>query len=135
METKNPYSDLVSIMQFQGARYNPPYIRIGQVTNPLPHLLIKLDDLQLDQDNLLISEYLLDHLRTASMLVTEGSGQTSEVAVGDHGLHSHTISQVGFVEGDLSIKSCLQKGDLVALLPLANQQTYIVLSKVVNFNE
>ncbi|UWG96394.1 DUF2577 domain-containing protein [Dehalobacter sp. DCM] len=132
MDTKNPYSDLVKIMQTQGKKYNPPYIRIGQVTNPLPKIRIKLEDLQLDQDNLVMADALLDHGLRASMAVTTGSGETCGAAVGEHGSHYHSINEVGFAEGELCIKSCLKKGDRVALLPLENQQRYIVLCKVVS---
>jgi hypothetical protein len=114
MEPKNPYSELVMLMQVQGSKYNPPYTRVGQVTNPPPNLRIKMGDLQLDQDSLLISDILLDHDRQATLNATEGYGETTE--------------------GELQIESCLQKGSLVALLPLEKEQTYIVLSKVVSPN-
>ncbi|RJE48695.1 MULTISPECIES: DUF2577 family protein [unclassified Dehalobacter] len=114
MEPKNPYSELVMLIQDQGSKYNPPYICIGQVTNPPPKLRIKMGDLQLDSENLLMSDVLLDHDRQAILTTTEGYGETTE--------------------GVLQIESCLQKGALVALLPLEREQTYIVLSKVVSPN-
>lgn len=134
METKNPYSDLVAMMQSQGTRYNPPYIRIGQVVHPLPAILVKLDDLQLDAEDLLLSETLLDHTRKAALKESAAGGRTGSVPVGDHGSHFHSIDQIGFTEGELSFRNCLQKGDLVGLLPLDHQQKYIVLCKVVNPN-
>ncbi|KUO58970.1 MAG: hypothetical protein APF84_05815 [Gracilibacter sp. BRH_c7a] len=134
MNTQNPYSDLIAIMQSQGTKYNPPHLKIGKVTNPLPQLLIIVDELQLDRDNLLMSEHLLDHTRTAGMAATAGCGETAPAEVGEHGVHSHNIAQVGFAEGEINFRECLRQGDLVALLPLEKQQTYIVLCKVVSLN-
>ncbi len=48
MDQKNPYSDLVKIMQNQGARYNPPSVALGKVISPCPDLIILIGDLQVD---------------------------------------------------------------------------------------
>lgn len=59
---ENPYSKIIEIIKKQGATSNPPSIQIGKVIEPPPKLIIKIDDQQIDNDNILIADYLLkDH--------------------------------------------------------------------------
>ncbi len=132
MNPKNPYSDLVTMMQSQGTKYNPPFIMVGKVIHPLPDLLIMIGDLQVDSDNLLLAEDLVQHQRLSALAVSTATGLTGQTSVGDHGSHDHNIRQIGYSGGQLSIASCLAKDDLVAVLPLEGYQKYIVLCKVVN---
>lgn len=72
-------------MQEQGRKYNPPSVCLGEIASINP-ITIKTGDLELDNEDLLIS---------------------------------------------ITIKDNPQQGDLVALLPTENRQTYIVLCKVI----
>lgn len=132
MKQKNPYSDLVSIMQNQGAKYNPPSVTLGKVINPLPDLIILIGDLQVDKENLLLADDLQEHHRLINMPLTTAAGSTDQTSVADHGTHSHNMNQIGFDDWDIKVESCLVKNDLVAVLPLAGYQKYIVLCKVVS---
>lgn len=55
---KNPYSALINHMREQGGKNNTPYVQVGLVISPDP-LTIKLGDLQIGKDNLLVADYLL----------------------------------------------------------------------------
>lgn len=128
---KNPYSELVNHMRTQGAKYNTPYVQIGVVTTADP-LSIKLGDLQIGADNLLVADYLMpSYQRKVSMPITEGGGTMSEVVVGDHGSHTHVITELSINDGAVTFTDGLKKDDLIALIPTLDEQTYIVLSKVV----
>ncbi|KJR48395.1 hypothetical protein UF75_1193 [Desulfosporosinus sp. I2] len=76
-------------MRTQGAKFNTPYVQVGVVVSPDP-LTIKLGDLQIGKENLLVADYLL--------LDTEG----------------------------------LKAEDIVALIPTLDEQTYIVLARIVS---
>lgn len=129
----DPYSTLVRIMREQGAKYNPPTIQIGKVIAPPPNLVIKIGDLQIDKDNILIADYLLpNYQRQISIPMTSGAGTMSSEIVGDHGAHTHTIYQLEISQGEIQILDTLKTGDLVAVMPTGDRQTYIVLAKVVS---
>lgn len=49
----NPYSDMLTIMQEQGSKNNPPTIRIGTVISSAPSLIVSMGDLQIDNDNII----------------------------------------------------------------------------------
>ncbi len=134
MNEKNPYSDLVAMMQSQGAKNNPPFVMLGKVINPLPNLLIQIGDLQVDLDNLLLAEDLVEHQCLTELATATATGVTDQTAVGDHGSHNHHILQIAYTAGELNIASCLAKDDLVAVLPLEGYQNYIVLCKVVSLS-
>ncbi|MGB9813537.1 MAG: DUF2577 domain-containing protein [Thermovenabulum sp.] len=132
---KNPYSTLIKIMREQGAKYNPPSIQIGQVISPPPNIVIKIGDLQVDKDNILIADYLLPtYQRQISIPMTSGAGIMSSEIVGDHGTHTHTIYQLEISQGKIQTQDTLKSGDLVAVMPTEDRQTYIVLAKVVSLS-
>jgi len=78
-------------MRTQGAKFNTPYVQVGVVISSDP-LTIKLGDLQIGKENLLVADYLL------SGYLTDG----------------------------------LKAEDSVALIATLDQQTYIVLARVVS---
>lgn len=132
MNHKNPYSELVTMMQSQGAKSNPPAVTLGKVLSPYPNLVVLVGDLQVDKDNLLLADDLLEHQRLTGLATTAATGSTSTAAVGDHGSHAHSIGQIGYTGGKLTVASCLAKDDMVAVLPMEGYQKFIVLCKVVN---
>lgn len=134
MNHKNPYSQLVTMMQSQGAKSNTPAVALGKVLNPYPNLVILIGDLQVDQDNLLLADDLLEHQRLTGLAMTAATGSTGAAAVGDHGSHSHTILQLGYSGGKLTVASCLAKNDMVAVLPMEGYQKFIVLCRVVSLS-
>ncbi|KLU66762.1 hypothetical protein DEAC_c14300 [Desulfosporosinus acididurans] len=140
---KNPYSKLINHMREQGAKYNTPYVQIGIVVSEDP-LTVKLGDLQISKDNLLVADYLLpDYKRKYSasgnlQFSENGSlGPTDSASVGDHGSHSHTLTGINIdtdhkQSGDLTLTDGLKKDDTVALIPTLDEQTYIILARLVS---
>lgn len=78
---------------------------IGTVISISP-LKISLNSFILDKSNLFVAKHLLS------------TYQTSGASVGDHGDHTHTISDI------------LQKGDKVIVIPSCNNSLYFVIDKV-----
>lgn len=58
MKVNNPYSELLGVMRRQGGKSNPPSIQIGIILSVSP-LVIKINNLQIDKDNILIADTLL----------------------------------------------------------------------------
>ena len=141
---KNPYSSLIEHMRTQGGKNNTPYVQIGLVVSADP-LTVKLGDLQISRDNLLVADHLLpDYARkyelSGNIQFSESGdlGSTDSASVGDHGSHSHGITSLNIdtdnttQSGDLTFKDGLKANDIVALIPTLDEQTYIVLAKVVS---
>ena len=142
---KDPYSRLINHMREQGAKYNTPYVQVGVVVTADP-LTIKLGDLQIGKENLLVADYLLpDYARkyaaSGNLKFTESGtlGTTNSVSVGDHGSHSHNLVTISIdtdnaQTGDLTLTDGLKKDDVVALIPTLEDeaQTYIVLARLVS---
>ncbi|MBW9158867.1 DUF2577 domain-containing protein [Clostridium tagluense] len=128
----DPYSGLVNHMREQGAKYNPPAIQIGIVISSDP-LTIKVGDLQLDKDDILVADYLLKNYKLEiNMPLTDGTGVISSSTVGDHGDHTHTISKLGITKGIINSRIGLIKDDAVVMLATEDEQKYIVLARVVS---
>lgn len=108
---ENPYSKMVEIMKRQGASLNPPSIQIGVVISPNP-LIIKIGDLQINKDNVLIADYLLkDYTR---IYESSADGETWS-----------NYKIIKFYE-------TLSQDDKLAILPTSDKQTYIILARVVS---
>lgn len=108
MKVNNPYNATLAIMRRQGSKDNPPTIRLGTVISPPPSMVLKMGDLQIDNDNILISDFLL-------------SGYQREAEISD-------ISAAT----QITLGGALRAGDVVAVLSTADRQTYVVLCKVVH---
>lgn len=130
----NPYSGLLGIMQEQGAKFNPPSICLGEVVSPDPDLKIKTEDLILDIDDFLISDNLIGGHEREIELEEQGTIKSSTQSATCETSHSHNIDSSFNIKGTgkLKFKSGLKAGDIVALIPTANRQQYIVLCKVVS---
>lgn len=156
----NPYSTIVEIMRAQGAASNPPSIQIGVVIEPPPNLIIKVNDLQIDKDNLLIADYLLtEHKRriviSGGRIKFEQSdpptyiGKTTEVYDGGQGAspHLHHIEELKvdtaespeprvWIEAQresqdyIKTVDTLVKDDILAVMPVADRQLYIILARL-----
>lgn len=101
---EDSFSKLIKLMKEHGSAYNPPSIDIGVVISDNP-LIIKIGDLQLTKDNLLVSDSLL-------------KGYTKQFEV-DGTTKTYTA------------KDGLKQGDIIACLSTQNRQKYIVLCRVV----
>ena len=125
-------------MQEQGKKYNTPAICVGKIVKVQP-LQIKTGELLLEQDDLFISDLLTRTYKRSAHIVSSGeltsstqaaSGGTGEASFATH---NHKISAPYNLSGtaDIVFEDSLTKGDLLAIMPTENRQTYIVLCKVV----
>ncbi|MBV7275454.1 DUF2577 domain-containing protein [Clostridiaceae bacterium UIB06] len=118
---EDSYSKLINIIKQHGAAYNPPSIDIGVVISNSP-LTIKIGDLQLTKNNLLIADFLLpNYKRKMSIPQVSASGSTS----------NGQITSVAIPDGELSLTDGLKENDIVACLATEDRQRYIVLCRVV----
>lgn len=119
---RNPYSALINHMRTQGGKNNTPYVQIGLVVSPDP-LTLKLGDLQIAKENLLVADYVLpNYERRINIPTTPASGNTTE----------GNITSVGVTDGVIKFTDGLRADDLVALISTLDEQTYIILAKVVS---
>lgn len=119
-------------MKKQGATSNPPTIAIGEVISSNP-LVIRIGDLQIDKDNILITDYLLkDYKRKIKIPEATATGETNNVSVGDHGTHKHSVDNIGINEVEITFLDTLKAGDRLAILPTSDKQNYIILARVVS---
>ncbi len=129
---ENPYSKMVELMKKQGATSNPPSVQIGEVISPNP-LTIRIGDLQIDKDNILIADYLLkDYKRKIKIPEVVATGETNNVSVGDHGTHKHSVDKIGINEVEIIFLDTFKQGDKLAALSTEDKQTYIILARVVS---
>ena len=148
MKTNNPYTEMLGLIQEHGAKYNPPSIRLAEVLAPPPELIIKLGDIQVDKNNILIADYLLADYKRAYFanggLVFKDDklgGETAQNAC-QHP-HPHKMKSIEVdthdyhIEGRVSegsglwFKDTLVKGDMLAVMPTYDMQLYIILARLV----
>lgn len=105
MNKENPFSKIIEAMREEGAVNNPPSITLATVasTNPINIFIGKLP---LDGDNLYFADYL-------------------------HEGYKRNVTLNGGVESELEYKDSLTVGDVLAVMPTADRQQYIVLARVV----
>lgn len=121
MRPKNPYSQLVKIMQDHGAKHNPPSIELATVISQSP-LAVLAGELQLGKDNLLVADYLLSgYSRAITLPNTTAGGATT----------AGTISSINIPSGSLSFTDSLNAGDTLAVVQV-DDSTYIILARVVS---
>ena len=131
----NPYSEIIKLIQIYGASYNPPAIEIGEVVAPPPNIAVRVGDLQIDKDNILIADYLLsDYEREVSVDETSEAGTITEIITREpYTEATHEIAKYNLT-GSIKFKDTLRQGDLIAVLSTADRQTYIILARVVRLN-
>lgn len=125
----DPYDGILKHMRNEGAKFNLPGIQLGEMVNSNT---LKIGDLQIDKDNLLIADYLLkDYKRKIKIQLAAATGVTEVQSVGDHGSHSHNVKSIGVNDAEISFIDTLKDGDVMAVIPTSDMQTYIILARVV----
>ena len=113
---KNPFLELYSLMG-EATKIEASFF-IAKVTSPLPDLKVKLNDIELDKDNLLIDKWLKDRNED---LFTEYQGHTHGGDTTGDGSHRHQIKY--------NVQDKLEVNDKVILLKINDK--FIIISKVV----
>jgi len=121
----NPFNQLIQFMREEGGYYNPPSILLAEVVTPSP-LVIKIgDDLQIDKDNLKVADYLVANYERE--IKSKGSLNVSATVSNGGSLSSLTVNN-----GKIQFTDALKAGDLLAVIPTEDRQTFIVLCRVVD---
>lgn len=124
---ENPYSKMIEIMKRQGASVNPPSAQIGTVVSSNP-LVIKIGDLPVDKDNILVADYLLERYKRKIKI-------PKVAAIGETGInneHKHSVDSIGIDEVEITFLDTIKQGDKLAVLPTEDKQTYIIIARMVS---
>ncbi|MCK9326680.1 MAG: DUF2577 domain-containing protein [Bacteroidales bacterium] len=132
---QDPYSELLSKMRKQGESVNPPGIRLAEVVSPPPNIAIRIGEMPIDKDNILIADYLLPgytretEQKSAGTIITHIPVPEEEPPT-DYS--EYTAMESLTHEGTVKFTDTLKAGDIVAAMPTEDGQTYIILTKVVS---
>ncbi len=116
----DPYNQMLGLMREEGAFHNEPLFFMGEVISPLPNLKIKVNDIDVDKDNLKIDKWLLD--RATETFTDYDEGNHSHGDATGPGTHKHEMRE--------PLKNSLDIGDSVVML--RNKNEFIIISKVVS---
>ncbi|WP_407312036.1 DUF2577 domain-containing protein [Desulfosporosinus sp. SB140] len=121
MRSKNPYSEILKMMQDQGTKYNPFSVQLATVIADSP-LTITVGELQLAGDNLLVADSLLNYYsREINLPSTTASGATSD----------GTISSLSIPDAVLEFTDGLKVGDTLAVVQV-DSSTFVILARIVS---
>lgn len=123
--SENAMARLINVMRAHGAAVNSPDIKIGIVVSPPPTIKVKLNNIVLEAKDCYISEYLLVGYRREAQGTIVSNTQPATC----HVTHSHGINNP--YTDDVIYTDTLKVGDLVSVMPMAGEQLYIILDKVV----
>ena len=133
---KNPFNELISqIKDISKSNITENKLfNVGVVISPLPDLIIKTSNIELDKDNLMIDKWLLDrHWESKTYTKGEhshsGGGHTTGEGGGD-GTHTHYCGDHFHESKDYVNK--LNIGDRVVMLREGDM--FYVISKVVSLD-
>ena len=133
---KNPFNELISqIKDISKSNITENKLfNIGVVVSPLPDLVIKTSNIELDKDNLMIDKWLLDrHWESRTYTKGEhshsGGGHSTGEGGGD-GTHTHSGGDHFHESKDYVNK--LNIGDRVVML--REGDIFYVISKVVSID-
>ena len=133
---KNPFNELIGIVKdiSKSNITENKLFNIGVVISPLPDLVIKTSNIELDKDNLMIDKWLLDrHWESRTYTKGEhshsGGGHSTGEGGGD-GTHTHYGGDHFHESKDYVNK--LNVGDRVVMLREGDM--FYVISKVVSID-
>lgn len=69
---KDPYVEIIMMMQKEGAKSNPPSICLGQIVSTSP-LRIKVDELPLEEDDFLFADFLVEGYKRSLQVTSQGT--------------------------------------------------------------
>ena len=131
---KNPFNELIGIVKdiSKSNITENKLFNIGVVVSPLPDLIVRTSNIELDRDNLMIDKWLLDrHEETQTYTQGEhnhtGGSHTTGEGGGD-GTHTHDGGEHTHKSKDYVNK--LKAGDKVVMLREGDM--FYIISKVVS---
>lgn len=126
----NPFLGLYQVMG-EATKIEASFF-IAKVTSPLPNLKVKLNDIELDKDDLLIDKWLKDRNKDLFTEDIEAHTHTTSTEVAGETSHSHTVSNENEHKHKIKepIHDKLKVDDQVVLLKINDK--FIIISKVVS---
>lgn len=97
---KNPYAEIIKMMRTHGEKNNPPSIQLGEVISPPADIIIKLGDIEITKENILIADFLLEgYTRTfeATGSIQIQKNDDGKITLTDSDCGRTSIDNVGFV--------------------------------------
>lgn len=135
MVKENPFEKILDIMQEEGAKRNTPPIFIAKITSQFPDLKIKINDITITKNNILISENLISNFQEKEELTGTISFNYASASAGttDTGIVTSLNILNANYKSDVVKKKTdnLKIGDLVVVMATEDMQTFIILNKVV----
>ena len=122
----NPYVKFLGAMRDEARGQMPEVYRFGTVESVAP-LTISTSGILLSKDDLLINAGITERTETISMSETSG-----DLAGTINGNSSTFYISGGNMSTTASIELSLTKGDNVLLIPIDDNQKFIILCKVVS---
>lgn len=125
---KDPFSGIVNMLKEQSKTFDT-VLQLAEVISAPPEIKIKVKDVEIDKDNIMIADYLLPEYKREFTQSCEGEiiSHTEPPALYD----SHTIVESLNVHGKCSWTDTLAKGDVVAVFPIEDWQNYVIVARVV----
>lgn len=115
---KNPYSELLGIMNGVGRNNQSPTIQIGTILEPPPNIKVRY------------KRSAEGNIKTITENAAGGSGEAQYAS------HAHTVNH--YYSESWITTDTLKPGDKVAIMPCESEdgtsQTYIILDKIVRPN-
>lgn len=139
-KNQNAFAELLDTMREMGAKDNPITVLVGKVTSASP-LVVKINEIEIDKDNLLIADYLLagyerdGKIEGIGKLQASGTLGTITSPAGSGTLDSVNITTQengSSIEGKIKLSDGLKAGDVVGLFPVEGNQTFIIFARLVS---
>lgn len=124
----NVYTELIGRLRGDIQLQLPTGYRLGKVIKTDP-ITINVAGINLSGDDLMINALLLKHPRNVEMNMITGNLSAS-VNCSEGSISSISVTS-GSINSVATLDYCLTKGDSVLLLPIEDEQRFIILCKVV----
>lgn len=120
----NGIEKLIEIIRQEGAKNNPPMIKLGEM---ISENSCRIGENELDAEDLYFAEHMIEHEK----LIDIEEGGKLDATTDTSGNHSHMLQTLTSEGTKIRIHTTLKKGDLVAVYRISDEK-YLILAKVVS---
>ena len=120
----NGIEKLIEIIRQEGAKNNPPMIKLGEM---ISETSCRIGENELDAEDLYFAEHMIEHEK----LIDIEDGGKLDATTDTSGNHSHMLKTLTSEGTKIRIHTTLKKGDLVAVYRISDEK-YLILAKVVS---
>lgn len=134
---KNPYNEILNMMEGISKGCNSPSIQIGKIIQSPPEIQVDYNGIILTKEELWISHYLLaNYPRTAKgHLVSATQNRSGGSGDAEYASHNHDIDN-DYTDSIITTDT-LKPGMYVAIMPMrinGRKQQYILLDEIVRLD-